>query len=135
ETAQPLPVASNASLLHVGWIANWCPASAMFCVSGLPWLSFHAHLSAFSLVWASFQPSCTDEKLSGSVTASEYSWPVTMLHPSKTPFPNELLVALTLCIPHPAEPRPGQFVFSQGMNAYWMRAGLPRPSMLVVCVW
>ena len=35
-------------------------------------------LSAFSLVWSSFQPSWTAKKLSGSVTASEYSWPVTI---------------------------------------------------------
>ena len=60
----------------------------MFCV----W--YQAHLSAFSLVWSSFQPSWTPKKLSGSVTASEYSWPTTMLQLSKMPLPNELLVAL-----------------------------------------
>ncbi len=30
---------------------------------------------------------------------------------------------------------PGQSVFCHGMNAYWIRAGLPSPLMLVVCVW
>jgi hypothetical protein len=60
-------------LLQVGWIAYWCPPSVMFSVS------IQAHLSAFSLPEASFQPSWTEKKLSGSVTASEYSWPTTML--------------------------------------------------------
>src|SRR5438477_153852 len=129
ETTQPLPVASNASLLHSGCTANAWPPSEMFCVS------FHAHLSPFSLVCASFQPSCTDAKLSGSVTASAYSWPVTIDHPSNTPLPNASLVAFTLCMPHPLVPSPGQFVFSHGMNAYWRRYGLPRPSTLEVCVW
>src|SRR5262249_4409386 len=76
ETTQPSWPASKASLLHMGWIANWCEPSVMFCVF------IHAHLSAFSLPDASFQPSWTVAKLSGSVTASEYSWPVTMLQPS-----------------------------------------------------
>src|SRR5579872_509084 len=99
------------------------------------WVFVHAHLSPFSLVCASFQPSWTEAKLSGSVTASAYSWPVTIDQPSKTPLPNELLVALTLCIPQPPVPRPGQFVFSHGMNAYCSRYGLPSPSTLVVCEW
>ena len=38
ETTQPLPVASSASLVHIGYTANWCPPRAMFCVS------VHAHL-------------------------------------------------------------------------------------------
>jgi hypothetical protein len=50
-TAQPSLPASNASLLQVGWMANWRPPSVMFCVS------IQAHLSAFSLPVASFQPS------------------------------------------------------------------------------
>ena len=72
------------------------------------------------------------ESLRGSVTASEYSGPVTIEYPSKTPLPNALLEALTLCIPQPPVPSPGQFSFSQGMNAYWMRYGFPSPSMLEV---
>jgi hypothetical protein len=55
---------SNASLLQVGCTANEWPASVMFCVS------IQAHLSPFSLPWASFQPSWFAKKLSGSVTAS-----------------------------------------------------------------
>jgi len=67
ETTQPFPVVSNASLLHNGCTANAWPPSEMFCVS------IHAHLSPFSLVCASFQPSWKDATLSGSVTASAYS--------------------------------------------------------------
>jgi len=100
--------ASKASLLQVGWIANLWPASVMFCVS------IHAHLYAFSLVWSSFQPSWIAKMLSGSVTASEYSWPTTMLQLSKIPLPNALLVALTLCYPQ-------LFPFCQGMNEYSIR--------------
>src|SRR5882757_1675441 len=74
EIAQGSAPASKASLLHMACTANWWPASAMFWVSGA-----QAHLSAFSEPCASFQPSCTDAKLSGSVTASEYSCPTTML--------------------------------------------------------
>ena len=51
------------------------------------------------------------------------------------PFPKESLFAFTLCIPQPPVPNPGQFVFRNGMKAYWRRYGFPRPSMLVVCVW
>src|SRR5207245_11335149 len=98
----------------------------MFCV----W--YQAHLSPFSLVEASFQPSWTEKKLSGSVTASAYSWPTTMLQLSKMPLPKELLCAFTLCSPQPTAT---QSVFSHGMNAYSMRYGLPSPSMLVVWVW
>ena len=83
----------------------------------------------------SFQPSCTDDALSGSVTASAYSCPVTIVQPSKMPLPNASLVALTLCMPHPPVPSPGQFVFSHGMNAYCNRYGLPSPSTLAVYVW
>ena len=73
----------------------------MFCVF------VQAHLSAFSLLWSSFQPSWTLKKLSGSVTASEYSCPTTMLQLSKMPLPKALLVAFTLCSPQPlAERRP-----------------------------
>src|SRR6185437_14090605 len=94
-----------------------------------------AHLSPFSLPWASSQPSCQVAMLSGSVTASEYSWPVTIDQPSKIPFTNAFDVALTKCMPHPLVPTPGQFAFCQGMNAYWMRYGLPRPSTDAVCEW
>jgi hypothetical protein len=38
-------------------------------------------------------------------------------------------------MPQPVDPLPGKFSFSQGMNAYWIRSGLPSPSTLVVCVW
>src|SRR5437016_5717195 len=126
ETAQPSLPASNASLLHVGCTANWWPASVMF------WVSIQAHLSAFSYVWSSFHPSWTPKKLSGSVTASEYSWPTTMLQLSKMPLPNALLVAFTLCSPQPTAT---QSVFCHGMNEYSIRYGLPAPLMLVVCVW
>src|SRR5579862_4144079 len=101
----------------------------MFCVF------IHAHLSPFSDVWSSFQPSCTDAKLSGSVTASEYSWPVTIDQPSKMPLPNASLFALTLCMPHPPVPTPGQLVLSHGMKAYWIRSGLPAPFTDVVWEW
>ena len=67
ETAQPSLPASKASLLHIGCTANWWPPRVMF------WVSIQAHLSPFSLPEASFQPSWTEAKLSGSVTASAYS--------------------------------------------------------------
>src|SRR5581483_3488054 len=114
ETAQPSLPASNASLLQFGWIANRCFPSGMFCSS------IQAHLSAFSLVWSSFHPSWTAKKLSGSVIASEYSWPTTMLQLSKMPFPKAVLFWFTACRPHPC-PRPGQSVFCHGMKAYWIR--------------
>src|SRR3954468_19917610 len=38
-------------------------------------------------------------------------------------------------MPHPLVPMPGHASFCQGMNAYWTRYGLPRPSTLDVCVW
>src|SRR3954471_13387146 len=98
-------------------------------------LADHAHLSAFSLPCASSQPSCHDAMLSGAVTASEYSCPVTIEQPSKMPLPKELDVALTKCMPRPVVPTPGQFVFSHGMNAYWVRYGFPRPSIDDVWVW
>src|SRR5690348_5829825 len=97
-------------------------------------MSSQAHLSPSSDVVASFQPSWTEKKLSGSVIASEYSWPMTMLQLSKTPLPKLLLLELTACSPH-TSPSTGQFVFCQGMNAYWTRAWLPRPSTEVVCEW
>src|SRR4051812_5164236 len=127
---QPLPGASKSALLHIGCTANWCPPRGMFWVFGA-----HAHLSPFSLPCASSQPSCHDAMLSGSVTASAYSWPVTIDQPSKIPFPNELEVGLTKCIPQPPVPTPGQLVFCQGMKAYWSRYGLPSPSIDEVCVW
>src|SRR5579884_859369 len=99
------------------------------------WVFVHAHLSPFSDPCASFQLSWSDRKLSGSVTASAYSWPVTIDQPSQMPLPNASLVALTLCIPQPVFPRPGQFSFSHGMNAYWRRSELPSPSTVEVCVW
>src|SRR5579884_2686331 len=129
-STQPFPVASNAWLLHSGWTAYWCEPSVMLDV-----LAAQAHLSPFSFPCASSQPSCHDAMLSGSVTASAYSWPVTIDQPSKTPLPKEFDVAFTKCIPQPPAPTPGQFVFSQGMNAYWIRYGLPSPSTLEVCVW
>ena len=93
----------------------------------LAFFSFvHAHLSEFSEVCASFQPSWTAKKLSGSVTASSYSWPTTMLHESKIPLPKLFDLALTAWRPQPW-PRPGQSVFCHGMNAYWIRDGLPMP--------
>ena len=102
----------------------------MFCV-----FDAQAHLSPFSLPDASSQPSCHEAMLSGSVTASAYSWPVTIDQPSKMPLPNAFDVAFTKCMPQPPVPSPGQFVFSHGMNAYWIRYGLPTPSTLDVCVW
>src|SRR3989442_7312310 len=98
----------------------------MFCM----W--YQAHLSAFSLVWSSFQPSWIEKKLSGSVTASEYSWPTTTLQLSKMPFPKAVLFAFTLCSPHPTAT---QSVFCHGMNEYSIRYGFPRPLTLVVWVW
>src|ERR1700682_5597636 len=72
ERTQPLPVTSKALLLHMGCTAN----EVWLSVGTLP-RPFHAHLSPFSLPCASFQPSWTLAKLSGSVTASAYSCPVT----------------------------------------------------------
>src|SRR6266850_5033019 len=74
ERTQPSPVASKARLLHIGCTANL----VLLPMGTLPSL-IHAHLSPFSLPCRSFHPSCTLAKLSGSVTASAYSWPTTML--------------------------------------------------------
>src|SRR5438477_9457425 len=127
ERTHPSPLASKARLLHSGCTAKL----VLLFMLTMPSL-IHAHLSPFSLPCASFQPSCTVAKLSGSVTASEYSWPTTMLQLSKMPLPNELLFLFTLCSPQPTAT---QSVFCHGMNEYSIRYGLPRPSMLVVCVW
>src|SRR5512140_2170020 len=74
ERTQPSPVTSKARLLQSGCTAKL----VLLFMRTLP--SFvQAHLSPFSLPCASFQPSCTVAKLSGSVTASAYSWQTTML--------------------------------------------------------
>src|SRR5690348_10099975 len=114
----------------MGCTANWWLPSVMLDV-----VASQAHLSPFSLPCASSHPSCHVAMLSGSVTASEYSCPVTIDQPSKMPLPNEFDVALTKCMPQSLGPIPGQFVFCQGMNAYWMRYGFPRPSIDAVCEW
>src|SRR6266436_8931476 len=74
DRTQPWPVTSNALLLQRG-----CTANEVRLFMGTLARSVHAHLSPFSLPCASFQPSWTLAKLSGSVTASAYSCPVTML--------------------------------------------------------
>src|SRR5207245_607099 len=62
-------------LLQVGWTAKVPVGSVMVC------RCIHAHLSAFSAPLASSQPLFGN----GSVTASEYSCPETMLNPSSLP--------------------------------------------------
>src|ERR1700741_3082542 len=65
ERTQPCPVTSNALLLQSGWMAK----EVWLYIDTLP-RSVQAHLSPVSLPWMSFQPSCTEAKLSGSVMAS-----------------------------------------------------------------
>src|SRR5919108_357798 len=74
ESTHPCPLASNALLLHSG-----CTANFVLLYIGTLASPVQAHLSPFSLPCASFHPSCTEAKLSGSVTASAYSCPTTML--------------------------------------------------------
>src|SRR5581483_3586030 len=74
ETAQAL-----AALLQRLWTAKVPVLRTTFCACA-PGPEFHAHLSPFS--W----PALSYHALScGSVTASAYSWPATMLTPSRRP--------------------------------------------------
>src|ERR1700681_2594486 len=65
ERTQPWPFTSKDRLLHSG-----CTANLVLEFMETLAKSVHAHLSPFSLPWASFQPSWSEAKLSGSVTAS-----------------------------------------------------------------
>src|SRR5437868_4678238 len=67
-STHPSAPASAARLLHNGCTANLVPLYMVTLARPV-----QAHLSPFSLVWLSFHPSCTEVKLSGSVTASAYS--------------------------------------------------------------
>src|SRR5512140_2835673 len=96
DLTQPCPLTSNDRLLHIGCTAN----DVLLFIETLA-SPVHAHLSPFSLPCTSFQPSCTVAKLSGSVTASAYSCPTTMLYPSNTPCPKLSLTTFTEFIPQP----------------------------------
>src|SRR4029077_5907514 len=74
DRTQPCPFASNDLLLHSGCTANLVLEFIETLAKAV-----QAHLSPFSLPCASFQPSWSEAKLSGSVIASAYSCPTTML--------------------------------------------------------
>src|SRR5215472_4446473 len=109
------PVALFARLDHSDWTANeWLPSVTLVDADCGPGPRFQAHLSPVSA------PLLSSHAIvllgNASVVASAYSWPATMLRPSKKPLPNELLLPLTKCSPQdvPASGAYGMFAYAIG---------------------
>ena len=122
--------ASKASLLHVGCTANWWPPSVMFWrLDPGALVGVLAALGVVPAVLDREEVVRVGDRL-GVLVADDDALAVEDAVAER--------VARRVDVVHARSRRcrgPGQFVFSHGMNAYWIRYGLPSPSMLVVCVW
>src|SRR5205814_4819085 len=106
-------------LLQVGCTANEPVDRLILC------RFIQAHLSAFSSPRASIQPLPAP----GSVTASRYSWPATMLNPSSLP------PRMFWPQPLPASRTYGMFVYGRPpvMSWYAQKPAFGKPSGWVLC--
>src|SRR5215831_13486209 len=101
------PVVPLRRFDHSDWTANeWPPREMSVDADCGPGPLFHAHLSPFS--WPPLSSQAMVWLGKASVVASAYSWPATMLSPSKKPLPNELLEPLTKFMPQEA-PASGEY--------------------------